>query len=311
MTIAILSHPDCELHNIPGHPEQPARVKVIEQALKQYPFKTPVKFVKANRATREQLIGAHTENHVDWIFSISPKSGEIEIDADTHMTPFTLNAALHAAGAVTQAVDMVMDGQVNAAFCNVRPPGHHAEADKAMGFCIFNNVAVGVKHAINQYQLERIAIIDFDVHHGNGTQNIFQMNKKVMLCSSFQHPFYPGYESEMDNEHILSVPLAAGTNGDEYREKVKAAWFDKLDAFQPQFIFFSAGFDAHTNDPLANINLTKADYVWLTEEIAKLANKHCNGKIVSALEGGYDLKALAESVPAHVDSLKGPTFMQR
>lgn len=304
MTIAIISHPACELHDVgAGHPEQPARVKVIQSALELYPFHVPVKFYEAPKATREQLISVHSEDHVDWIHSIAPRSGLIEIDADTRMNPFTLTAALHAAGSVPYAVDLVMDKKAKAVFCNVRPPGHHAERDASMGFCIFNNLAVGVKHALTKYNLERVAIIDFDVHHGNGTQQIFQDDKRVLLCSSFQHPFYPGYEPEMDNEHILSVPLAAGTTGLEYREKVQAAWFEKINAFKPQCIFFSAGFDGHEKDVLANINLTKSDYVWLTSEIIKLANQHCPGNIISVLEGGYHLDALAECVPAHVDAL--------
>lgn len=304
MTIAIISHPGCELHDAgAGHPEQPARVKVIQTALKHYPFHVPVEFHEAPKATREQLLTVHSENYVDWIHSISPASGYIAIDADTYMNPYSLTAALHAAGSVPYAVDLVMHKKAQAAFCNIRPPGHHAESTRAMGFCFFNNIALGVQHAMTKYQLERIAIIDFDVHHGNGTQEIFQDDKRVLLCSSFQHPFYPGYEAAMDNEHLLSVPLTAGIEGAEYRAKVQAAWFEKIAVFQPQFIFFSAGFDAHQNDVLANINLTKADYVWLTQQIVKLANVHADGRIVSVLEGGYDLQALAECVPAHVDAL--------
>lgn len=304
MAIAIISHPDCELHDAgPMHPERPDRVKVIQAALSHYPFFQPVKFYLAERARREQLIAAHDEAHVDWIFANAPKTSVFEIDADTSMMPSTLNAALLAAGSVPQAVDLLMNKEARVAFCNVRPPGHHAEHNKSMGFCIFNNLAVGIKHAMNQYHLERIAIIDFDVHHGNGTQDIFQNESGVLLCSSFQHPFYPGSDLSLDNEHIISVPLHAGTGGEEYRQKVSAAWFEKIEDFQPQFIFFSAGFDAHINDPLANIGLTRADYVWLTKEIAQLAKKHCQGKMVSVLEGGYDLQALSECVPAHVDAM--------
>ncbi|VVC76526.1 Histone deacetylase-like amidohydrolase [Aquicella siphonis] len=304
MTIALVSHPDCILHEAgEQHPEQPARVQVIQGALEHYPFSVPVRFYEAPRATPEQLMIAHGQNYVNWILSIAPKSGFIQIDADTWMNPYTLNAALRAAGAVPFAVDLVMRGEAEAAFCNVRPPGHHAEREQAMGFCLFNNVAIGVKHALTTYGLERVAIIDFDVHHGNGTQDIFQNDKNVMYCSSFEHPFYPGYEPEMDNEHILSVPLAPGTRGEEFREKVQAAWFDKIAAFQPQFIFFSAGFDAHAEDPLADLELTREDYVWVTRQIAKIAKVHCDGRIVSALEGGYNLDALAQCVPAHVNAL--------
>jgi acetoin utilization deacetylase AcuC-like enzyme len=305
MTIALIYHPECEFHEGGEfHPEQPARVQVIQAAFKHYPFHLPVKFYQAPLATRDQLLQVHSQDHVDWITSIAPKHGFISIDADTHMNAHTLNAALRAAGAVVYAVDLVMSGEVKTAFCNVRPPGHHAEHEKAMGFCFFNNVAVGVAHAIEKYHLERVAIIDFDVHHGNGSQDIFQQNKKVLYCSSFEHPFYPGYEPEMDNEHILSVPLEAGLKGQEYREKIKAAWFDKIIAFKPQLIFISAGFDAHKNDPLADIELTESDYVWLTNEIAKIAKECCDGKIVSVLEGGYNLDVLERCVPAHVNALE-------
>lgn len=306
MSIALISHADCLLHDAGiHHPERPARIKVIEEACKHYPFKTNIEFYEAPLATREQLLQVHDQNYVDWIFSIAPKKGEIEIDPDTVMNPYSLSAALHAAGAVVYAVDLVMQEKVKVAFCNIRPPGHHAEKEKAMGFCFFNNVAVGVAHALHEYKLQRVAIIDFDVHHGNGTQNIFQQDKRVMLCSSFQHPFYPGYDDEMDNAHILCVPLPAGTQGTEFREQVADVWFAKLAAFKPQLIFFSAGFDAHVNDQLANLCLTEADYVWLTEQIAKLAKTCCDGKMISVLEGGYDLDALATCVPAHVNALMG------
>lgn len=304
MTIAIIHHPDCELHDAGDqHPEQPARVKVIQQALEHYSFHSPVKFYQAPRATHKQLLSAHGKDYVDWLISVAPYEGMVEIDSDTRMNAHTLDAALYAAGSVPFAVDLVLNKKAKAAFCNVRPPGHHAERDSAMGFCFFNNVAIGVQHARTVHHLKRIVIIDFDVHHGNGTQNIFQDDKHVMYCSSFQYPFYPGYDPERDNEHILSVPLKAGTTGKEYREKVQAAWFDKIMEFKPEFIFFSAGFDAHKNDPLADINLDESDYVWLTTQIAEIAKAQCKGNIVSVLEGGYNLDVLAQCVPAHVKAL--------
>lgn len=305
MTITIVSHADCVLHHAgESHPESPQRVIVIEEALKRYPFATNVEFLEAPKATREQLALAHDKNYVDWIYSVAPAEGFIYIDADTVMNPYTLNAALHAAGSVILAVDLVMTDKAQVVFCNVRPPGHHAEHERPMGFCFFNNVAIGVLYAMQKYQLQRITIVDFDVHHGNGTQNIFQNNKQVQYCSSFEHPFYPGYEPEMDNTHILSVPLKAGTSGEEFRKLVSAAWFDKIAAFQPQLIFFSAGFDAHADDPLAHIKLHKDDYEWLTKEIANIAKVHCGGKMISVLEGGYNLEALAESVPVHVNAMR-------
>jgi acetoin utilization deacetylase AcuC-like enzyme len=303
-SIAIISHPDCLLHDtILGHVERPDRIKVIQAALQKYNFKAPAGFYQAPLATKEQLATVHDKAYVDWIFSIAPEEDVIGIDEDTFMNPHTLNAALRAVGAVSLAVDLVMQNQAKVAFCNVRPPGHHAEREKAMGFCFFNNVAVGVTHAMREYNLKRIAIVDFDVHHGNGTQDIFQKNKHVLLCSSFEHPFYPGYEPEMDNEHIICVPLPAGTSGAEFREKVEAAWFNKLAAFQPELIFFSAGFDAHKNDLIAGLKLGVEDYVWITTQIAKIAQVHCEGRMVSTLEGGYNLDALAECVPAHVNAM--------
>ncbi len=303
-TIALISHPDCLLHDTGyGHVERPERVKKIQTALQEYQFKVPAKFYEAPTVTREQLYRVHDKAYVDWIFSISPDEDMIGIDEDTFMNPYTLRAALHAAGAVSLGVDLVMKNQAKVAFCNVRPPGHHAEREKAMGFCFFNNVALGAVHAMTEYNLKRIAIIDFDVHHGNGTQDIFQNNKHVMLCSSFEHPFYPGYEPEMDNEHVICVPLAAGTGGAEFREKVEAAWFEKLAAFQPELIFFSAGFDGHKDDLLGGLKLDVEDYVWVTSQIAKIAQVHCEGRMVSSLEGGYHLAALAECVPAHVNAM--------
>lgn len=304
MSITVISHPDCLLH-VAGeqHPEQPDRVRVIQQALESYPFKPALQFLKAPLAERDQIVTVHDASYVDWIISISPEHDLIAIDADTWMNPYTLSAALRAAGAVMMGVDLVMQDKAQAVFCNVRPPGHHAEREKAMGFCFFNNIALGVQHAFTQYGLNRVAIIDFDAHHGNGTQNIFQEDERVLFCSSFQHPFYPGYEEEMDNAHVICVPLDAGTTGEVFREKVAKAWFDKIAAFQPELIFISAGFDAHIDDPLTDLCLTADDYVWITNQIAKLAKVYCDGRIVSVLEGGYSLTALAECVPLHVNAL--------
>lgn len=307
MTIAIISHPDCLLHKAhDAHPESPERLRAIEEGIKHYSFSKPVKRYTAPLATWEQLVAVHDEDYLRWIQSIAPPKKEvIAIDADTYMNHNTWQAALRAAGSVPAAIDLLQKGEAQVAFCNVRPPGHHAEPDKAMGFCIFNNVAIGVKYAMQHHGLERIAIIDFDAHRGNGTQVVFQNNRHVLYCSSFQYPFYPGYESERDNSHILSVPLRAGTGGELFRVKVKEAWFDKINQFKPQMIFFSAGFDGHVDDSISNLCLTESDYVWLTLHIARMAKVHCQGKIVSVLEGGYNLKALEECVPAHINALLG------
>lgn len=304
MNIAVITHPDCLRHDAgAGHPEQPDRVKVIQTALKNYVFNASLMQYEAPHATTEQLSAVHDPDYIHWLATLSPLEGRVAIDADTLMNSYTLSAALHAAGAVVLAVDLVMSDEAKVAFCNIRPPGHHAEKDRAMGFCFFNNVAVGVAYALNKYHLSRIAIIDFDVHHGNGTQSIFQDDDRVLYCSSFEHPFYPGYEEALDNAHILSVPLPARTNSHEYREKVQQAWFKQIAAFKPELIFFSAGFDAHAEDPLADLRLTEADYVWLTAEIAKIANEYCQGRMISALEGGYNLNVLAQCVPAHVNAM--------
>lgn len=303
MTLVVISHSDCLLHDVGEHPERPDRIKVIQNALSTYPFTAPVLFQDAQSANEDHLRKVHNDDYLKWIMSVAPKAGFIAIEADTIMNQFTLNAALLAAGSMVQGIDLLFNQKAQTVFCNVRPPGHHAERDRAMGFCFFNNVAVGAQYAIDQYQLDRIAIIDFDVHHGNGTQNIFQNNKKVMFCSSFQHPFYPGYDPELDNEHILNIPLVAGTSGQQFREQVASAWFDQLDQFRPQLICFSAGFDAHELDPLGGLRLVRDDYVWLTTEIARIAKTHCPGKLISILEGGYDLTALAECVPAHIDAI--------
>lgn len=304
MTLAIISHPDCALHDAgEGHPEQPARLQVIQQALEKYAFNVPVQFFEAPQATREQLKYVHDEDFISWIHTIAPQTGTYGIDADTWMNPHTLNAALRAAGAVMYAVDLVMQDKAQAVFCNIRPPGHHAESDKAMGFCFFNNVALGAAYALEKFHLKRVAIIDFDVHHGNGTQEIFQEDTRVLYCSSFEHPQFPGYDGKLDNDHIISIPLPSGTTSAEFRNQVEAKWFDKIAAFKPQLIFFSAGFDGHIDDPLANLNLEKEDYVWLTQQIAAIAKVCCEGRLISVLEGGYDLRVLAESVPAHVNAM--------
>lgn len=302
--LALITHPDCADHEMgPDHPESPARLQVIHRALAATTFAVPVVELIAPAATHEQLCRAHASHYVDELFAIAPKQGYLPLDPDTTMNPATLKAALYAAGAVVLAVDTVLTDQARVAFCYVRPPGHHAEVAKAMGFCFFNNVAVGVMHALRHYGLARVAIIDFDVHHGNGTQAIFQSDARVMYCSSFEHPFYPGYSPAHDNAHLLPVPLPAGTTGRVFRERVAAAWFAKLRAFQPQLIFFSAGFDAHQDDPLADLKLSQEDYVWLTKEIAAIARDCCDGKMISVLEGGYNLDVLASCVPAHVQAM--------
>jgi acetoin utilization deacetylase AcuC-like enzyme len=303
-SLTIISHPDCVLHHVgEDHPEHPTRIEVIGEALRHFPFPEKPTFLLAPLASKEALQATHDKDYVEWIFAIAPTANMVGIDADTWMNPYTLQAARLAAGSVILAVDLVMQDKARVVFCNVRPPGHHAEYAKAMGFCFFNNVAVGVMHALHRYGLKRIAIVDFDVHHGNGTQDIFQEEDRVLYCSSFQHPFYPGYDPAKDNAHLLNVPLPAGTSSEEFRRQVGAKWLERIRAFAPELIFFSAGFDAHQHDPLANIHLEQADYEWLSEQVAAIADECCAGKMISVLEGGYDLEVLRTCVPAHLNAL--------
>jgi len=306
MTIAFISHPDCALHEMgPGHPESPARLSSIQDHLLSSGLDFILQHHDAPLASREQLSRVHDPEYVEHIFLTAPEEGQVWLDPDTCMNPHSLSAALRAAGAVVLGVDLVMSEQANAAFCNVRPPGHHAEHNKAMGFCIFNNIAVGAAHALQAHQLERVVIVDFDVHHGNGTEDIFRDVPEILLCSTFQHPFYPHTGSHVESEHIINVPLPAGTDGQAFRAAVESHWLPRLEAFQPELILISAGFDAHVEDDMANLNLLEQDFAWVTREIKTIADKYAQGRIVSALEGGYALSALGRSVAAHLDGLLG------
>ncbi|MCW8899249.1 MAG: histone deacetylase family protein [Gammaproteobacteria bacterium] len=306
MAISLISHPDCALHEMGSHhPESPARLSAIQDQLISSGLDMVLQHHDAPLASREQLCRVHDPEYVDSIFHKAPDQGMVWLDPDTCMNPHTLYAALRAAGAVVLGVDLVMSGQSEAAFCNVRPPGHHAEHNKAMGFCIFNNIAVGAAHTLQTHQLKRIAIIDFDVHHGNGTEDIFRETPEVLLCSTFQHPFYPNTGSHVVANHIVNVPLAAGTGSVAFRTTVKSNWLPRLEAFQPELILISAGFDAHVEDDMANLHLVEQDYAWVTREIKTIADKYAKGRIVSALEGGYALSALGRCVAAHLNALLG------
>ena len=306
MTTAFITHPDTLLHVMDGsHPESPARITAIRNALASADLMQKLQVHEAPLAPDEQLQRAHTAEYVRYIKRVAPKAGMVRLDADTAMGPMTLSAALHAAGAVVLATDLVMNGKADNAFCCIRPPGHHAGRARAAGFCIFNNVAVGVAHAMVQYGLKRVAIIDFDVHHGDGSEDIFRNNPGVMLCSTFQHPFYPGSGADSHGEHMVNVPLSANTNGKAYRKAVEEQFQPALERFKPQMVFVSAGFDAHAEDPLAQLELVKEDYVWITDFIKDIADRFAEGRIVSSLEGGYQLAALAESATAHVRRLAG------
>ncbi len=306
MSIALIQHPDCLLHDMGArHPECAQRIRAINEKLHSTSLlSSQIHDYQAPLISKEQLLTTHKKNHVDDIFESSPTEAHLtEIDPDTIMNAHTLTAARRAAGAVVYAVDLVMKDQHSRVFCNVRPPGHHAEYQQAMGFCFFNNIAVGVNHALKTWSLKRIAIIDFDVHHGNGTEDIFKDEPRVLLCSTFQHPLYPYKGMETQHDHIINIPIASGTSGTEYRSLFKQKLIPKLEAFAPQLIFISAGFDGHKEDPLANLHLVEKDYSWITEQIKYIANKHAKGRIISSLEGGYALSALASSVAAHIDAL--------
>lgn len=304
MLTAFISHPDTLLHVMDGrHPESPARISAIKDRLMETHIYDHLQHYDAIPASDEQLTRVHTPGYVRHIRSIAPLAGIVQLNPDTAMGPMTLSASLHAAGAVVLATDLVMAGKVRNAFCCVRPPGHHAHRAKAAGFCIFNNVAVGVAHALARYALERVAIIDFDVHHGDGTEDIFRDNQRVMLCSTFQHPLYPYRGADSRSERMINVPLPAGTDGLAFRSAVEREFTPALEKFRPQMLFVSAGFDAHAQDPLADLRLVRDDFTWITQFILAVAASHASNRVVSALEGGYHLESLADSAAAHVRTL--------
>jgi acetoin utilization deacetylase AcuC-like enzyme len=306
MQTAYITHPLCLKHEMgDDHPESPARIHAIEDRLIASGLLDYLQRHDAPEATREQLLRVHDADYVGSIESAAPQHGMVQLDPDTAMNPFSYPAALRAAGAVVLGVDLVMAGKAENAFCNIRPPGHHAERARAMGFCIFNNVAVGAAHALEYHGLQRVAIADFDVHHGNGTENIFHDEPRVMLCSTFQHPFYPYCGADSGNDHIINVPLAAGSGGEEFRDAVTQHWLPALERFQPELLLISAGFDAHRDDDMAMLRLTEADYMWVTETLKRIAEKYAQRRIVSALEGGYELPALGRSALAHIKALSG------
>ncbi|MFQ5534922.1 MAG: histone deacetylase family protein [Sphingomonadales bacterium] len=308
MRTALFTHGVCLDHDTgPGHPERPDRLSAVLNALAGDEFALLIRR-QAPPATIEQLTRVHDPAYVDQVLAAAPEQGRVRLDPDTLMSPKSGAAALRAAGAVCAAVDFVISGQATNAFCAVRPPGHHAEPSTAMGFCLFNNIATGAFHARAAHGLERVAVVDFDVHHGNGTQDAFHGHPGLFFASTHQSPLYPGTGltgEEGGAGNIHNVPLPPGAGSREFRAAFEARILPALDAFGPQFILVSAGFDAHANDPLAQLNLTEDDFGWATRQLVERAALHCQERLVSTLEGGYNLAALRASAKAHLRALIG------
>ncbi|MCP5036133.1 MAG: histone deacetylase family protein [Rhodobacteraceae bacterium] len=302
--LAMISHPDCLKHDTGAmHPDTAERLHAINNQLIMSGLDFVIRHYDAPKATREQLALCHDGEYIDRVFASSPKDGFTNMDGDTVMSPGSLDAALRAVGAGVMGVDLVMEGKAGPVFGAIRPPGHHAEHDKAMGFCLFDNIAIAAAYALEKYKLERVAIVDFDVHHGNGTEDIFKNDERVLFCSSFQHPFYPFTGHASDTKNLVDVPLPAGADSSAFRSAITEHWFPALNNFQPQFLFISAGFDAHIYDDMSSLQLTEADYGWITTELHSIAKRHAEGRVVSLLEGGYDPGSLARSVVSHLKAL--------
>jgi acetoin utilization deacetylase AcuC-like enzyme len=306
MTTLLISHSACLDHLTPsGHPERPDRLRAIERALEDEKFQDLIR-VEAPRGDRTAIARAHPMTYVEAVEQASPKEGLVRLDADTTMSPGSYEAALRASGGAAFAVDEVMTGAAANAFVATRPPGHHAETSTPMGFCLFNNAAIAARHAQAAHGAERVAIVDFDVHHGNGSQDIFWADKTVMYCSTHQMPLYPGtgaISERGEHDTIINAPLSAGDGGAEFREAMETAILPRVRNFAPDLVIISAGFDAHVRDPLANLNFVEADFSWVTKKLMEIAEQTARGRLVSLLEGGYDLQGLANSVAAHVTAL--------
>lgn len=304
MPTGYYTHPEFLLHEMGHfHPECPERLSAIEDHLISHGMDGLLDRRDAPAASVEQIARVHHADYIATLAGFSPAHGYYPIDPDTSMNGHTLAAATHAAGAAVAATDAVIAGDLENAFCCVRPPGHHAEPGRAMGFCFYNNVAIAARHALVAHGLERVAVVDFDVHHGNGTEAAFQGDDRVLMCSFFQHPFYPYSGTEHIAGNMANIPLPAYSNGLAVREVVETIWLPRLHAFKPQMIFISAGFDAHREDDLGQMGLVEQDYAWMTEQLLAVAREHAQGRIVSCLEGGYNLSALARSVFAHLKVL--------
>ncbi|MDD5389183.1 MAG: histone deacetylase family protein [Gallionellaceae bacterium] len=306
MHTAYITHPECLRHDMGHqHPESPSRLNAINDRLHAAHLFDYLLHYEAPLAHRSQLARVHDPAYIDAIEAASPYEGMVNLDGDTAMNSHSLEAAYRAAGGAVMAVDRVMRGAVANAFVAARPPGHHATRNRSMGFCIFNNVAVAAAHALEAHHLARVAIVDFDVHHGNGTEDIFTDDPRVMFCSTFQHPFYPYSGADTVSDHIINVPLPAGTTGKRYREAFEEKVLPKLAAFEPEMLFFSAGFDGHREDDMGQFSLMESDYIWITEQSMAVTQAHTRGRVVSVLEGGYDLSSLGRGVTEHIRVLAG------
>ncbi len=305
---AYITHQDFLKHEMfAGHPEAPERLLAIQEQLQVKQLWDFLNHFEAPSIEQQTLLYAHSQQHIDYIFQHAPQTGQprFHVDPDTFMNEHSLLAALKAAGAGTLAVDLVMKKQINNAFCAVRPPGHHAEKNKAMGFCFFNNIAVAASYTLEKYKLERVAILDFDVHHGNGTEDIFENDLRVMVCSSYEHPLFPYSGRPTIPGHLINSPLKPDSTGEDFRKIIHEQWLPELETFKPQFIFISAGFDAHWEDDISTLKFSDSDYAWITQKITEIAANHAENRVISMLEGGYSLKALGRSVEQHIRVLMG------
>ena len=300
----IYTHPEYLNHQVmDGHPERPERLSHLMKHLSKIGLTQDFEVVQPQPVPTSRILAAHSQSHVDFLRGSSPQQGIVPLDPDTWMSPASFSAAELAAGAVFSGMDTVLNGTQQRVFCAVRPPGHHAERDSTMGFCLLNSVAIAAIAALDHADVERVAILDFDVHHGNGTVDVCRDHPQILVCSSFQSPYYPNRLEDLVQPNIVNTPLFAGSDGKVFRAALERDWLPALETHQPDIVFISAGFDAHVNDPLADLQLVEDDYQWVTQFIVSIANQYAQGRVVSTLEGGYDLDALARSVTAHLEAL--------